>query len=360
MNEKAKIEKALIVMNSDLVGPDRPDPSVLMHRATSLARSSGCTIELFHVCYNRKLEHGLFHTEGQLETQRNRYTNEQAARVARFAASLEKESVRVSHETCWNRDRTEAILQKIEESSPDLVIKYSRDPGSGSGLSSQTDRDLVRRSPANVWLVNEEVEDIDNIVASVGARPFPASDVTISTDYDLLRAAGSIGVAFEADLYPVNAYQLPDTPGDEAELTTPTVVPITEQKDLREAIAKKNTGVIRALASYFDIPADNVRVREGRPDQVIPDVAEKLSADLVVIGAENLGRMESLVGQVTVEPVISRTDCDILIVREDTPPNIPKEDSQPSNDFPNFSLMRDRGAPVNPADAYPVREKKTA
>ena len=349
MNEKAKIEKALVVISPDLIRPDRPKDSVLMRRAISLARATGCEIELYHVCHDSELEDSLFQSREELDHERKRFTDEQATRVAELAAHLRRESVKVSHETRWDYPRVDAILRKIGQSNPDLVMKHSRDPDYVLGLVSNTDWELVRRSPADVWLVNEKVDDIDRILAAIGTRDISAPEVTTSNDHDLLRMADRLGEAFGADLYPVNAYQLPTTPGVVAGMSGASAVPVVEQKEVRETVVKKHKGMIRALSNYFDIPIDNVRVREGQPDQVIPDVAEKVSADLIVLGARSIGRMQRVVNQVTVEPVISRTDCDILVVREPAAPDIPKSETQPFYGIPTVSLEH---AITDPEDAF--------
>jgi hypothetical protein len=50
---------------------------------------------------------------------------------------------------------------------------------------------------------------------------------------------------------------------------------------------------------------------------VITSVASELDADLIVMGARSMSRLERMVRSVTVEPVLAEAECDILIVRDD-------------------------------------------
>lgn len=349
MIAKAQIKKALVVLSPDLIRPDCPDESALLRRAVALARITGCELELFHVCYDSGLEDSLFRSEEELDRARKRLTDESATRVAEIATRLRRESVNVSHETRWDHPRTDAILRKIERSSPDLVLKQSREHSYVLGLASNTDWELARRSPVNVWLVTEAVDDIDKLVAAVGTRPSLDNDIMTAADSDLMRTAKMAADTFKAAIYPVNAYQLPMSPAVVGSLRTNAVVAAAENEELRQVLVKQHSELVRGLANYFDIPTDNVRVEEGRPDKVIANAAESVDADLIVIGARSIGRFERIVGQVTVEPVMSRTDCDILVVRDDEAVLAPEAETRPFVGTPELSLER---AIIDPEDTF--------
>jgi nucleotide-binding universal stress UspA family protein len=344
---KAKIKKVLVVLSPDLIRPDRPAKSTLLQRAVSVARITGCELELFHVCYDSKLEDGLFQSQEELARERKRLTDRQATRVAELAARLRRESVKVSHETRWDHPRPDAIIRKIGRSSPDLVLKQSREHSYKVGLASNVDWELARRSPAHVWLVNNDVEDIDRIVAAVGTRSAREPEILTPADYDLMRTTRLVGDIFKAAIYPVNAYQLPSS--HEVFAGMLGAVAVTEHQKLREEIAKTHGGVVRAFANYFETPADNVRIAEGQPDKIISEVAEQEHADLIAISARSIGRFERLVGQVTVEPVMSQSDCDVLVVREEELVRVPEAKTRPLKGTPQFSLEH---ALTDPEDTF--------
>lgn len=111
----------------------------------------------------------------------------------------------------------------------------------------------------------------------------------------------------------------------------------TQQK-MRGETVKQHSGAVKAISKYFNISSGNVRICEGRPNKVIPDVAKSVNADLIVMGAENIGRMERVVNSVTVEPVMSETSCDILIIRDGDASNVPDAASSPAYGIPRYDL----------------------
>ena len=341
MTNKAKFKKVLVVLSPDLIKPDSPKQSPLMQRAVSLAKSTGCELELFHVCYDSGLEYQLFESDADLESRRKALTDRDATLLSEMATRLKDQSINVSYEVRWDSPRTDAILRKIEQSKPDIVMKQSREHSYVLGITSNTDWDLMRRSPAHVWLVNDKVEGIDRIMAAIGNKFGDPGDITTAADYDLLRTAGLIGDTFDAAIYPVNAYQIPNpqnlVAGVEGALA-PIAAADEQNSPLRTQIVKQHRGAVKAFAQYFKIAKKNVHVHEGRPDKVISDVAESIGADMIVMGASSIGRFERLVSSVTVEPVMAETNTDIFIVRERDHDRVPDVVERPICGVPRYDL----------------------
>ena len=349
MNDRGKINKVLVILSPDLIQPDKPMESVLLNRAVSLARKTGCALELFHVCYDNKLDNSLFASDDDLHRERKHLADRDATRVAEIAARLNGEWPDTTIDVRWDNPRPDAILRKIAESSPDIVMKQAKEHSFVLGITSNTDWELVRRSPAPIWLVDESVADIDRIVAAVGNRFGDPSDITTAADYDLRRAAGTVGSAFSADIYPVNAYQLPPAPAFVVGAAGAAVVPPDHQDETHTKLVKQHRGAVKALANYFDISRDNVHVCEGHPAEVIPDVSEAVDADMIIMGARSIGRMERLTTSVTVEPVMSATNCDVLIVGETDWSRVPDIEARSLSGKPNLDL---ESAITNPEDAF--------
>jgi len=335
-----KIKKALVVLSPDLIRPDKPMQSGLLKRAVALAKITGCQLELFHVCYEGALDYQLFTSEADLRRQKERLTDQQATQLAEIATRLKNERVDVRHEVRWDSPRTDAILRKIAQAKPDVVMKQAREHNFLLGMTTNTDWDLARRSPANVWLVSDEVDDIDRIVAAVGNKLGDPGDITTAADYDLLRTSGLIGDTFKAAIYPANAYQVPNFEGvvaGAAGMAAP-VQSVEKRQRQHDRVVKQHNGAVRALAGYFGIPKKNVHAEEGHPNEVIPKVAAEVDADMIVMGANSIGRLERLVTSVTVEPVIADAACDILIVRERDLSSVPDVEKSPLYGIPKYDL----------------------
>lgn len=334
MSDSHRLNKVLVVISPDLIEPNSPRESRLVSRALELAKSSDCELELFHVCHDPSLEQGLFQSDPAIAAEKQRITNREAALLAEMVVRLQSEGVTVHQDVRWDHPRTDAILRKIQDSQPDLVMKESREHDYVMGLTRNTDWDLIRQSPANVWFVSSDCSGISTMTTAVGMtsdneNPFTASD------YDVFRTAQTIADNLEAANHPIHVYQVPTgmglyaaySPDMIAAISTPALNARLERERQEVAIAHGQS--IRRFADNFGIRSDDLRVIEGHPSDVIPDVAQELDADLIVMGARSLSRWERLVQPVTAEPVLSDSSCDVLFVKDDTEPKIPVPDQAP-------------------------------
>jgi universal stress protein E len=297
------------------------------------------------------LDFNLFESSASRQQAREKLANHLATQLAEVAAHLRSESVRIRHEVRWDSPRSDAILRKIAEAKPDIVLKQGMEHSYLLGLTTNTDWDLARKSPAHLWLINDNVDDIDCIVAAVGNRAGDSDDITTAADYDLLRTAGFLADTFKAEIYPVNAYQVPPADGIVmgSEGMAIPVPPVAKQQEQQEEVVKQHKSALMALAQYFGIPESNVCTQEGQPNDVITGVAKKVDADLVVMGANSISRLERLVRPVTVEPVIAETNCDILVIRELDRSSVPDAKRKSFDGVPKFDL---ESAITNPEDTF--------
>jgi nucleotide-binding universal stress UspA family protein len=348
---EAKINKALVVLSPELIRPDSPMDSTLLRRAITLAKSTGCQLELFHACYDNALDYHLFASDDDARRQQEALTDRDATLLAEIATRLKSEYPNIRYEVRWDHPRTDAILRKIGQSRPDVVMKLAREHSYVIGLSTNTDWDLARRSPSNVWLVHDGRDDIGKVVTAVGNDFGDPGDVTSAADYDLFRAATVIAKTFGATIHPVNAYTVP---GADAFLTSPggvvmPIQPTAGRERASEERLKQHRAAVRAISQFFRIDEDNVRIREGHPSEVISGVAREVDADMIVMGAGSIGRLERVLRSVTVEPVMADTDCDRLIVRERDRSRVPDARTAPFYGVPRYDL---EGAITDPQKVF--------
>lgn len=352
MIQEARIKKALVVLSPDLIRPDKPLKSALLERAVALAKITGCKIELFHVCYDSGMDFQLLSQRNSPKQWQRDVTDRDATKVAEIVTRVRQEGVDVSYEVRWDHPRTDAILRKIAQSNADVVMKQARERSFILGITSNTDWDLVRRSPTHVWLVNEAQGYINRLVAAVGNRVGDNVDVTTGSDHEIMRIARSLADTFKAEVYPVNAYRIAANDALSMSMIGTAAPVLAYAPDLakeRAQLIKRHESAVQALLQQFLIRPENIHVREGNPSEVIPAVAEEVDADMVVIGASSMSRLERLVSAVTVEPVMAETNTDIFVVRENDEESVPKASSGPYYGKPKYDLEQ---AITNPSDAF--------
>ncbi|HNP65256.1 MAG TPA: universal stress protein [Woeseiaceae bacterium] len=345
MSSTRKLKRALVVISPDLVDPGSPRESALISRALELAKASGCELELFHACYDPSLEQGMFGSDPAVLDEKQRVTNREAALLAELVVRLKSEGVTVHHDVRWDHPRTDAILRKIEDSQPDLVLKESREHDFVMGLTRNTDWDLIRKSPANVWFVSGSTAPVSTVTTAIGIstrndEPFSA------VDYDVFRTAAGMAKGFNAKHYPVHAFQAPSGMAMYAAYAPDMVAAVSAPAQSgrlardRQQVAAAHGRSIRAFADSLGIAADEIRVEEGHRAEVLPRVARELESNLIVMGARSLSRWARVVRPVTAEPVLAETPCDVLFVKDDAEARIPVASEPPLRGTPPIDLER--------------------
>lgn len=354
MQPDPKLDRILVVITPDLMTPGAPEKSSLLKRAIKLANSTGSELELFHVCYEETLEQKIFGSDADVADEKEKILSQSAAALAEIILSLEDAGVTIRHDVRWDYPRTDAILRKIDESKPDLVMKQSREHGYVIGLIGNTDWDLIRRSPTHVWFVkDDDTSDIHRIVTAVGTVSRD-EDIISAADYEVFQLARTIAEDLSADIVPVHAYQPPQGLKGyamyAASLGGMMATPANQLRTLdaaRQAVITEHSRQIRAFAEYFHIDPDRVELCEGPPITVLPEVVKSLDADLLVMGAQNLSRWERLLGPIHAEPVLARARCDVLFAKESAGAAIPVAAEQPATGSPPIDLERAMTEPEN-------------
>ena len=242
-------------------------------------------------------------------------------------------------------------------------MKQSREHTYVMGLVNNTDWDLVRRSPADLWFVSERGRNrIERLVTAVGADPDDEAMIR-SLDYDAFHLAKYIAALFDAENFPVHAYEVPASLGQEvyAPVFAGAAYPVANPRlldDTRREIAARHGESIEAFAKFFQIEPSNVRLVEGNPGVVVPETAEALDADLIVMAARSLSRWERVMESVTAEPVLAQSACDVVFAKGSSEASVSEYSEPATRGTPAYNLEmavtapeRVFGTPANLASA---------
>ncbi|MGD8418287.1 MAG: universal stress protein [Pseudomonadales bacterium] len=86
-------------------------------------------------------------------------------------------------------------------------------------------------------------------------------------------------------------------------------------RDMEETIAQETAKNVRERVAAFGIEPDRVAIRVGRPALEIKAEAEKIDADLIVIGTHGRHGLSGLMLGSTANGVLHSAPCDVLTVR---------------------------------------------
>jgi universal stress protein A len=86
-------------------------------------------------------------------------------------------------------------------------------------------------------------------------------------------------------------------------------------KDMEATIDREITEAVRERVARFGIPPERVTVLYGRPATEIHAQAEKLNADLIVVGSHGRHGLSRVMLGSTANAVLHGASCDVLTVR---------------------------------------------
>jgi len=182
-------------------------------------------------------------------------------------------------------------------------------------LFGSTAMHLMRKCPCPVWVVKKgENEHYDRIIAAVD--PEPSDEQRNQLNFKIMDLATSLAKLEQSELLVVHAWVLYGETilrGGVGRMDREEI-----DKLVREAEAEHKEGLNNLLEKY-DLQGLNYRVHliKGEAGRVIPELAEKKRADLIVMGTlSRSGVAGFLIGN-TAEKILQKVDCSVLTAKPD-------------------------------------------
>lgn len=210
----------------------------------------------------------------------------------------------------WHNRPFEAIIEQVIQQGYNFVIKGTHQHDKlKSVVFTPTDWHILRKCPCPVLLVKEHNWPSNgNIIAAVNVGS--DEDEHHSLNVKITEEAKQLSQLIQANVHLVNSF--PGTPVNIA-----IEIPEFNSTEYNDTMLKHHEQAMIAHATKFDISVVNTHIKEGLPELVIEQVAEKLDAELVILGTiGRTGISAALIGN-TAEHVIDQLNCDVLALKPD-------------------------------------------
>lgn len=334
------IDRVLVVVDPTELVADQPEKSDLLRRALDLAGATGCELVLFTAYHEPTMELSLFAGQQEVSREKDRLTNSAATRLGEIALELKNRGAKVSYEVRWDRPYADALLRKISEMDPDLVMKQTHGPSYVMGLTDNPDWELIRKSPSHLWFVKPGVSDIKTVLTAIGGASVDEGIISPS-DYRVFEVGNGLAEDLGAKSVPAHTYEVPKLHAYASyEPVVLASAQVAGEAEAWERIARVHGEAINKFAEEFEIDVEQIKISKGHAADVIPTLAKSLDAGLVVMGARNLGRWERLLHSVSAEPVLSMAPCDIVFVKEARGAKVPEAYEQPRRGVPSVNIEK--------------------
>jgi len=284
-------------------------------KAATLARRCGAALELFVCDFDPSLSGQPFFDTDRLRQLREEFVAERLADLEDLAEDLRTEGLEVETHVHWDNPTYRGIVRRVEESSPDLVVKDTHyHTVLRRTLFTNTDWNLIRTCPAPLLLAKPgDWPDTPRVLAAID--PGHLGDKPAELDHDILEWSALVAARMGGEVHAVHAFFPAALLAATATLAGMPLASGMTSAEIVESERKRITGQLAEIAGGHQLPAERVHLEQGAAAEVLPRVADHLNAALVVMGAVSRSRLQEVFLGSTAERVLDRIGCDVLVVK---------------------------------------------
>ncbi|MFH0341352.1 MAG: universal stress protein [Chromatiales bacterium] len=300
-----KRERLLVLLQS--AEPySQPEPALAC--AVFLARETNATLELFLSDQSpSRLSIGQAGLRGSSACADLRGTQVTLEAIGNLLVNEER--LTVATDVVSSRDPIEALMEKVRQMRPDMVVKTTRhDSTLTRALYNSTDWHLIRSCPCPLMLVKgHEVWESRRVIACVDPAHIHSDAETL--DDAIMEAAQMLAYRLRAELHVFHSIAMLSEP------VFRLLHPQSSYVDYERTTADEHKDLVEDLIRRFGIGDSRVHYAVGWPTETLPAFASAIQASLVVMGAVAKGTLELLFMGNTAEKVLDDLNCAVLVVK---------------------------------------------
>lgn len=280
-------------------------------KAAHLARRLGARLILVHCAFDPYAQRpGI--QNAAFEQRIEKSVADRGAGLERLARPLRRRGLKVAVRLLRDYPAFEGIVREVLRSKPDLVVAESNRHTFGARLFlSNNDWQLILNCPAPLLLVKSaSAYGKARVLAAID--PLHAHARSGRLDKRILEYAQAITTAHAGRLDVVHAY-LPLSSLVATAASETVAFPVDPQAERRYALDVKRAvdRVVRPLG----FSRRQLHLEPGLPESSIPELAKRLRADVVVMGAVSRRGLKRVFIGNTAERVLDAMPCDLLVIK---------------------------------------------
>ncbi|MDP5146520.1 universal stress protein UspE [Shewanella sp. ULN5] len=297
-------KKILVIINPTT------DHQAALDRAIELASKSQATITAFLSIFDFSYEMTSILSAHEREAMRQGVIDQRTAWLNELISKINLEKIDINAQVVWHNRPFESVINYTIQGDYDLIVKSTHAHDKLKAvIFTPTDWHLMRKAPQPVLMVKEHDWPVaGKILCAINVASEDEDQQNLNGK--IIQYAQDLALKFSASVHLVNGY--PGTPVNLA-----IELPDFDANAYNDSVRMQHEQRVQYLADSYNIPIENCHVEEGLPEDVIPELAEKLDAELVILGTVGrTGFSAALIGN-TAEHVIDSLNCDLLALKPD-------------------------------------------
>jgi universal stress protein E len=301
----SKLRRILVAVKDPAA---RTQPAV--RKAAQLAAASGARLELFHAIAT-PIYFDTFFMEGtSLQETQRQWRDRLLAQLEKQAAKLRSDGLKVDTACEWDFPAYEAVIRRATRMKADLIVAERHATlHILPWLLRFNDWELLRRSPVSVLLIKRP-QPYRNPTVLAAIDPSHSFAKPARLDADIIAAGQMLTDTLGGKLHVVHAWAGATFP---AERLGPVSADLTAT--LERQVSRVARKTFSDAVSNTGIPTARRHLVAGHAVDVIPRVAKKQHAAVVVMGAISRSGLKRLVIGNIAEQVLDALPCDVLVLK---------------------------------------------
>lgn len=271
---------------------------VAITRACELAKKTHNALHIVYFCYQ-----SLRFIQDDSQSVKQILIDSVTLEAEKSLATIVPDDVSFSFEVVWEKHIYQWINNYAKEHNPSMVVKTAH--RSETFLYTSTDWQLLRECSAPVFIVSDNKwRKSPNVLAAIDLETKSKSKQALN--HQILKAAKELSQNNESALFVCYTVPFSKVLRD---------LGIHFKDELEQGAAKTLKPEIEKLAAEYDIPVANFSIKAGEPEKVIPSIAAKQKAGLVVIGTVGRKGLKAKVLGNTAEKILNLLKSDVLALK---------------------------------------------
>ncbi len=303
----------MLTINHILVDLDpTQDLQPALNRAIEIAKQCDASIELFLAVHNSSIVSNWFINEKQLEHAKEGYIQSKRRWLQTYLDEVLAQGIKATMDVVWHKPFYRAILQKIESSSVELVVKSTHThPGINKIFFTPSDWQLLKACPIPLLLVKQKQDNkrpYKNIMACVD--PIHTEGKYQDLNQAILETMSELESQMKLKTH---ALHCSEPMGIEIWQAMPEMggLSVADHQEYLDNLMENHRILFNKLMESYPIKAENTFVKTGDPISCVPQMVEEKDIDLLIMGSNY---HTGLIGG-TAEKLLDEVNCDILAVK---------------------------------------------
>lgn len=217
------------------------------------------------------------------------------------------------------------IIREVLRGEHDLVVKSAEDDGLIGRIFGSADMHLLRKCPCPVLLVKPDASPgFKRIMAAVDVDDgYPPGEMAARQELNrrILEYAGSLAVEEEAELHIAHVW---DALCESAMRGAFATLPEDRVADYVERVRERHSENLTVLLkqevtvgeqALMEYPHLHIHLVKGKPRCEISELADRIQADLLVMGTVARTGMPGLIMGNTAESILNRLHASVLAIK---------------------------------------------